>query len=202
MISTLLKYSIITISIILILSSVFSQEINNDTTINNKFKNQSDKNKSTDIIPIIAIISLAITSIFVAYFSGHLARKTEFEKNIIQKRIELFTEFTKDYEPCIRTIRRDIANESIKHKNGIKTVDEKIVSEKTELQWPIISKIKTIKLILNANDRDKFDSLYISIKNLIINSYLSKETYLDEIDEKYNQIEKIFYKNLINVKFN
>ena len=200
-------YFIIFILIILLSSIVLSQEIVsvNDSTNNNNstiINNVPEKDKSSNIIPIISIISVVITSIGVAYFSGYFSRKTEFEKNVIQKRIELFTEFTKDYEPCIRDIRTDVAKERIAHKDGIKSISNKKIFEITKLLWTITSKRNTIKLVLNASDREKFDNFCESIKSLTIASYTDKKTYLEEIDEKYNQIEKIFYKNLIKVKFN
>ena len=201
------KYLILIFMLALIFTKTFSQEIDSNmnvdsTVIINNISDQPNNNSSNNLISIVSIICVTLTSIGVAYFSGLFSRKTEFDKNIIQKRIELFTSFMKDYEPYIRTVRRDIANENITHKNGIQIVDDKIVSEKEKLQWPITSKIKVIKLILNAKDRDNFNELYISIKNLINNSYLDGKPYFNEIDEKYAQIEKIFYENLTNVNFN
>lgn len=194
-----------TIFLILYYKASFCQSTNSDSVqidfvaTNSEFDELNHKLDLINQYSILYIIIIPIASITVALITVFISRNTEFKKAIILKRVDVFTKFVSEWEESVRNIRSGILDACLtKDAAGQLTVRPEI--EVPKHLWPIIKRINTTKLILNRNDRDEFYNLYKIIKRMCISSYLEDGKYIDEIDDKFLEIERIFENNLKNVK--
>jgi|GEM_PF-2571384 len=130
---------------------------------------------------------------------GLFSRHTEFKKYLLQKRIDIFSDFLSTAEPCRRNALISIFTAQLDKKNFD---EQKIPDLISEIYWPIILKQFHSSLILGKRQRKKFKEHIKNLSSLTIESYISdpKDVKTSEIENIFKDIEKIFEKSIDRTK--
>jgi len=159
-------------------------------SIDNNIKSKNDKrfNYTTHLITLIVGILL-----------GLFSRHTEFKKYLLQKRIDIFSDFLSTAEPCRRDALTSIFAAQLDKENFDKQKIPELISK---IYWPIILKQFHSSLILGKKQRRKFREHIKSLTSLTIESYISepKDVKTSEIENIFKDIEKIFEKSIDRTK--
>ena len=107
--------------------------------------------------------------ILSALIAALLFRHTEFKKYLLKKRIETFSIFLEEAEPCRRNAITSAMN-AILDKKNFKETDLPHIIAKT--YWPIILKQFSVKLILEKDHRKDFESIMKQLSLITIGAHM------------------------------
>jgi len=198
-------YKIIVI-LLLIFNISYSQtdstKIKNQKSINTKIDTihneikilKSDINKKINLEVYLPLIS-AIIITFIGYL---ILRTTEFRKTVFQRRIDVFEDFLKKLEIYDRKSFHLIVKYANKNVNG--SIGNEMSQEAGKIFLPVKLKSVVVKLLLNKKYRNQFEKIVASLNSNVINCCVDARQFKFEIGPKIKEIEKIFMKNLKNVK--
>jgi hypothetical protein len=126
---------------------------------------------------------------------GNVGRQTEFKKFLLQKRIDIFSDFLKEAEICRRDAITSIFFAQLRKDDFDPNNLPRIV---TTIFWPILMKKNAAKLILDDKFQTEFEEIIQKINSLTIRDYIANadDLKIQEIENLFDRIEVIFTKSI------
>lgn len=165
------------------------KSIDQKNEINTKKDNNKNNNES------ITLLFSHIIVLIVGIVLGLLARQTEFKKYLLQKRIEIYSDFLEKSEVCRRDGITSIFRAHLDKENyDLKDLPNII----TKAYWPIILKKLSTKMLLQDRYKTEFEKTINEIQSLTIDCHISdpKNLKIKDIEKSFLNIESIFEKSI------
>ncbi len=137
--------------------------------------------------------------ILSALIAAILYRNTEFRKYLLKQRIDTFSSFLKEAEPCRRNAVTSIFAAQL---NKDEFDFNKLPNKIAELFWPIIINQFSVKLLLEPDHRSKFDEEIKKLSGLTIHAHMAnkEELDIDAVENVFKNIEIIMRESIDKTK--